>query len=116
MARNILVVVPDLFFSARIREVAQASGVSVREAAPAAAAAEAARLAPDLILVDLHGTPDPRSLIAALRAAAPECGVVGFHSHVDTAVRDAALEAGATRVLPRSAFTRRLPELLAGGA
>ena len=40
--------------------------------------------------------------------------VVGFYSHVETALRRSALEAGIDEALPRSAFTQRLPELLSG--
>lgn len=112
MKRTILVVVPDLFFAARIREVAGASGTSVREADAARAAEVAREIAPAVAIVDLHGAGDA---VPALRAALPELRIVGFHSHVDTAVRDAALAAGADQVLPRSAFTRRLAELLRDG-
>jgi DNA-binding NarL/FixJ family response regulator len=113
MPRDILAIVPDLFFAARIREVALATGATLREAAPAAAVDAVRARMPGLVIVDLHGTDDPAGLIRALREAAPDLAVVGFHSHVDTAIREAALGAGATEVLPRSAFTRRLAAMLA---
>jgi hypothetical protein len=37
---------------------------------------------------------------------------VGFVSHVDTAVIDAARQAGVTEVLARSAFTMQLADIL----
>jgi hypothetical protein len=40
--------------------------------------------------------------------------VIGFYSHVDRELREAALAAGLDQVLPRSAFTVRLPALLEG--
>ncbi len=114
MARTILAVVPDLFFATRIREVAAASGASVRESTSAEAGVLASETGAALAIVDLHGVADAAATVRALRAAAPGMRIVGFHSHVDTAVRDAALAAGADQVLPRSAFTRRLAEMLAG--
>ena len=55
------------------------------------------------------------ALIAALRASAPSASVVGFYSHVATALRDEALAAGADAALPRSQFVARLPALLERG-
>ena len=41
--------------------------------------------------------------------------IVGFASHVQTDVIEAARKAGVDDVLARSAFTQRLPEILARG-
>lgn len=114
MSRRVLLVVPDLFFVARIREAAAAIGVQAAELpAGPEAAAEAARSA-DLAIVDLASGPAAAERVRALREAAPALRIIGFHSHVDTSARDAALAAGADDVLPRSAFTRRLAEVLGG--
>jgi len=40
--------------------------------------------------------------------------VVGFFSHVQTELQRRAEEAGFDHVLTRSAFTKRLPEILSG--
>jgi CheY-like chemotaxis protein len=115
--RRILSVAPDLFFAARIVEVAKALGLELLQAGPAGAFEVAKREAPDLIVMDLHATGDPLAQVRALRGdpATRAIPVVGFYSHVDEATRLAALAAGVTQVMPRSQFTRRLPELLAGG-
>jgi CheY-like chemotaxis protein len=115
--RRILSVVPDLFFATRIAAVAEAVGATLTAAEPGAALAAAQADPPDLLVLDLHAPGDPFALVRALRADAVLRGVpvVGFYSHVDGAIRDAALAAGVDDVLPRSAFTRRLPELLHGG-
>jgi hypothetical protein len=42
--------------------------------------------------------------------------VVGFLSHVQKDLAVAARESGCDRVMARSAFTRDLPEILAGGS
>ena len=52
--------------------------------------------------------------IGAIRAAASKgIPVLAFGSHVDEAALEAAREAGASRVVPRSVFASRLPELIA---
>jgi CheY-like chemotaxis protein len=115
-ARRVLSVVPDLFFATRIATVAQSLGVELVAGEPATAAARAAETRPDLIVVDLHAAGDPVAAIRAIRAdpATRALRIVGFHSHVNEAIRDAALAAGADLVLPRSQFTVRLAALLAG--
>ena len=113
--RVVLTVVPDLFFATRIAAVAEATGTRVIAASRADAADRARRETPDLVVLDLHSTDDLAGLVQALRGATPrEIPIVGFYSHVDTAIRDAAVAAGVTHVMPRSLFTRRLPELLSG--
>jgi CheY-like chemotaxis protein len=114
--RRVVAVVPDLFFAARIAETARASGVTL-ETIDAARALERCREAPpDLVILDLHGAGDPLALARALKAdaAARSVRIVGFYSHVDAALRAAALAAGVDEALPRSAFTARLAQLLAG--
>jgi DNA-binding NarL/FixJ family response regulator len=111
-----MIVVPDLFFTARILSAASALGVAVDRADSAGLVAACRNRPPELVIVDLHGAGDPLGAIRALRAdpATTSMRVVGFHSHVDTALRAAALEAGADEVLARSAFTVRLADLLRG--
>ncbi|HEY2955603.1 MAG TPA: hypothetical protein VGK89_10195 [Candidatus Eisenbacteria bacterium] len=116
--RRAIVVVPDLFFSTRIGAAAKALGVEVDEV-DAARALDACRARPpDLVILDLHAPGDPLALARALGAdhATRAVPIVGFYSHVDEALRKAAVEAGVDHVLPRSAFTVRLPALLAGHA
>lgn len=114
--RRVLAVVPDLFFAAKIEAVARAAGADLAFAAPGAAVERCAAAPPDLLLLDLHAGPDVPALVRALKAhpATRSVPLLGFFSHVDVAVRDAALAAGIDRALPRSAFVARLPELLAG--
>lgn len=115
MTRHVLLVVPDLFFAARIREAAATLGVSVIEASADGAAATAGSLESALAIVDLAAGAPAAETVRALREAAPGLRILGFHSHVDVQAREAALAAGADEVLPRSAFTRRLGEVLGGG-
>lgn len=117
-SRRVVAVVPDLFFATRIAASAAALGVALDTPAPADAPAAIRRDPPALVIVDLHGSGGPLELVRTLRADPATRGVpiVGFYAHVDRALRDAALAAGVDRVLPRSAFTVRLPALLAGEA
>jgi CheY-like chemotaxis protein len=83
----------------------------------AEALAAVRRELPDLVIVDLTSAGDPLALVRALKTT-PETRpvpLVGFYPHVEGALREAALAAGADRVLPRSAFTARLAELLETG-
>ena len=114
--RRVVTVVPDLFFATRIAETAARLGVLLEPCAPEAALAAIRRDQPDLVIVDLHAAGDPLALVRALKSdpQAQSVPLAGFYAHVDRAVREAALAAGADHVLPRSAFTARLPHLLAG--
>lgn len=113
---RVLAVVPDLFFAEKIAATARAAGVELLSA-PAARAAEVAReYGVRAVLLDLHAPGDPFAVVRALAAdpATADVTVIGFHSHVDVALREAALAAGVHHVLPRSAFAARLPAILRG--
>jgi CheY-like chemotaxis protein len=114
--RRVVAVVPDLFFAARIAGVAERLGVALEMQAPAAALGAIRIAPPELVILDLHAPGDPLRLARDLRGdpATRSLPIVGFYSHVDRALREAALAAGLDQVLPRSAFTARLPALLAG--
>ncbi len=72
---------------------------------------------PQLIICDLHATRiDPIELAKQLKAderlrAIP---LLGFFSHVQTELQRQAEEAGFDQVIPRSAFTKHLPDILSG--
>lgn len=112
--RRVLAVIPDLFFATKVAATAKASGVEVVMVPPQGAAERIARAAPALVLLDLHAA-GAVELVAALKAAAPAVPVVGFFSHVETALRRDALAAGADAALPRSQFVVKLSALLARG-
>jgi CheY-like chemotaxis protein len=70
---------------------------------------------PALIIVDLHAQKvDPFNLAEQLKRdetlrAVP---LLGFFSHVETELQRRAQQAGFDRVMPRSAFSKNLPEIL----
>lgn len=104
--------VDDLFFRARIESTAAAAGVPLLVSRSLAELVR--RIDADggaAVLVDLGMASAPEA-IATLKGRTAPPAVVAWGSHVDQEAMDAARGAGADRVLPRSAFTRRLPELL----
>jgi CheY-like chemotaxis protein len=118
MPRLVIAVVDDLFFASKIRGTAEQLGVAVKFARTADALAEAARRdLPSLIICDLHSQKvDPNELAKLLKADEQlrSIPLVGFFSHVQTELQREAEQAGFDQVLPRSAFTKHLSEILGG--
>jgi chemosensory pili system protein ChpA (sensor histidine kinase/response regulator) len=112
----ILAVLDDLMFTSKIRATAGQLGVRVAFARSGAGALDAMRQSlPALVIFDLNNPrTDPLGTVAAMRAdpALASVPTVGFASHVQTDVIEAARRAGVSEVLARSAFTQRLPEIL----
>ncbi|MBK9118720.1 MAG: hypothetical protein IPM18_03835 [Phycisphaerales bacterium] len=111
----IVALVSDLFFESKLAATAAAVGktlCTVRDCA----AAEARLANADGLLVDLHAAGDPEALIRRARALRADLPIVAFLSHVEVELAAAARAAGAGQVLPRSTFTQRLPQILAGFA
>ncbi|MFN3652301.1 MAG: hypothetical protein ACK47B_22215 [Armatimonadota bacterium] len=78
-------------------------------------AARIAAEAPELVLVNLASTRYPGAdLIRDLRAepATAETPVIGYAGHVERDLLQAGRDAGATLVVPNSAISRALPEVL----
>jgi DNA-binding NarL/FixJ family response regulator len=111
---SVLAVVPDLYFATRIAATAKASDVKLELIPAARAAARLLESDVSLVVLDLHAD-DALTLIGELKRAAPAVPVVGFYSHVETALRRDALAAGADSALPRSQFVQKLAALLTHG-
>ncbi len=118
MSRTIIAVVDDLFFASKIRGTAQQLSLSVTFARTKDGLIEAAlQERPALIICDLHAQQiDPIELARDLKEnhLLREIPLVGFLSHVQVELQKAAQAAGFDQVLPRSAFTKNLPQILAG--
>src|SRR3989442_11141074 len=116
MNRYVIAVVEDLFLASKIRGTAEQLGVSVNFPRSLDAVMEVAlRDQPKLIICDLHSQKvDPIELAKQLKAddRLRSIPLLGFFSHVQTELQRQAEEAGFDRVMPRSAFTRTLPEIL----
>jgi CheY-like chemotaxis protein len=114
----ILAVLDDLMFTSKIKTTAAQLGVTVGFARSAdAALAEMRKTPPALVILDLNNPrTEPLSIVARMKqdpALAP-VPTVGYASHVQTDVIQAARQAGVDNVLARSAFTQQLPEILGG--
>lgn len=116
MKSYVLAAVDDMFFASKIRGCAEQLSVDLRFMRTAEAALESARgERPSLVIVDLHWQRgDPFALAESLKADEQlrDVPLVGFYSHVQTALQRRAEQAGYDRVMPRSAFTKQLPEIL----
>jgi hypothetical protein len=104
MAR-IALLCPDLLFGSKVEGALRAAGHEVVPVADPAAAGDA-----ELLVVDL--TADAQERIEAFRKAAERPPTLAFYSHVEQDVRQAADEAGFTRVVPRSRMAREGPALV----
>ena len=116
MERIVIAVVDDLFFASKIRGTAEQASVPVTFHRKIEALMEAARRdEPSLIICDLHSQKvDPIELAKNLKADEHlrQIPLLGFFSHVQTELQRQAEQAGFDRVIPRSVFTRTLPEIL----
>jgi hypothetical protein len=115
---KIFAFVDDLFFLAKIQEVGRKLNVKVdfvkSEKEVLVWAEENPDVKPSLIIVDLNSTSTkPLSIIAKLKAKFKKStSVLGFVSHVQGDLKLKAQEAGCDAVMPRSAFSQNLPNLL----
>jgi CheY-like chemotaxis protein len=118
MTRNIIAIVDDLFFASKIRGTAEELRVTASFVRSIDALLEAARRdQPSLIICDLHSQRvDPVGLAQQLKADEQlrSIPLLGFFSHVQIELQHQAEAAGFDRVMPRSAFSKNLGQLLSG--
>jgi PleD family two-component response regulator len=120
MSAMILAVLDDLMFSSKIKTTASQLGVGVAFARSAEAAlGEMRRSAPSLVILDLNNPrTDPLGIVSSMKQDPALAGIptVGYASHVQVDVINAARQAGVGEVMARSAFTQQLPDILRGQA
>ena len=116
MANNtVLAVVSDLFFSAKINEAAKRAGVTLEYVTAEKDVLEKARSNPALIIFDLNfDAVRPVELIGELKgdSALKHINLLGYLSHVQAELKMRAQQAGCDVVMPRSAFSMNLPQIL----
>lgn len=106
---DILALVDDLFFQAKMLETAKHLGVEMKSFTTAdALLAEIENQPPKLVVVDLNARQSPLEAISILRTRAQTIPVIAFLSHVQTELAARARDAGCTEVMPRSKFTKEL--------
>ena len=113
--QTVLAVVSDLFFSAKITEAAKRAGVTLEYVTTEKEVLEKAQSNPALIIFDLNfDAVHPLELIGKLKAnaALKHISLLGYLSHVQAELKMKAQEAGCDVVMPRSAFSLNLPQIL----
>lgn len=116
-ASRIFAFIEDLFFMAKIQETARKLNVKVEFVKSDKEMAEKMQLngeeKPSLIIFDLNNNnAKPLTLIPKLKSKLKKTSIIGFLSHVQGDLKQKAHEVGCDMVLPRSAFSQNLPQLL----
>ena len=109
--------IDDLFFRTKVQETARKLNVKVefvktdKDVLDGIAASEEQ---PSLIIFDLNNaSAKPLTIIPKLKSRLKKgTSLVGFVSHVQGDLKVKGLEAGCDAVMPRSAFSQNLPQLL----
>ncbi|MBV8632453.1 MAG: response regulator transcription factor [Silvibacterium sp.] len=108
--------IEDLFFLAKIQETSRKLGIKVAfvkaDKDVVRKLTESER--PSLIVFDLNNAvAKPLTLIPKLRAKLKKgTSIIGFLSHLQSDLKAKAIEAGCDIVMPRSAFSQNLPNLM----
>jgi PleD family two-component response regulator len=113
--KKILAVVSDLFFSVKITEAAKRSGLALEFVKDPKEVLEKAKAKPTLIIFDLNfDAGEPLQLIPKLKGSAETKGIslIGYLSHLQGELKQAAQEAGCDMVMARSAFSQNLSQIL----
>ncbi|HTV56350.1 MAG TPA: hypothetical protein VMI06_15715, partial [Terriglobia bacterium] len=116
---KVMAVVEDLFFLAKIREVANHIQVDLEAARPEKVAEKLAESAYRLVVLDLnHRSGRAIEALEAVKKnpSTQRIPVLGFLSHVQADLAAKARVSGCDVVMARSAFSQRLPETLAAYA
>ena len=117
-APRIFAFVEDLFFLAKIQETGRKMNVKVEFVKSEKDLAERLQSngeeKPSLIIFDLNNAnAKPLTLIPKLKSKLKKgTSIIGFLSHVQGDLKQKAHEVGCDMVLPRSAFSQNLPQLL----
>jgi CheY-like chemotaxis protein len=115
---RIFAFIDDLFFMAKIQETARKLNVKVEfvksEKDLLDHMKQNGEERPSLIIFDLNNAnAKPLTLIPKLKSKLKkETSIIGFLSHVQGDLKQKAHEVGCDMVLPRSAFSQNLPQLL----
>jgi CheY-like chemotaxis protein len=113
--KTIVGVVSDLMFMVKIQEAAKRAGLDVAFVKSREDALAQAKLRPTVMILDLNGTSvDALELIGALKgdSETSQVDLIGYVSHVQADVKQAAQQRGCDTVMARSAFSQNLAAIL----
>ena len=114
---RIVAVIDDLFFLAKVQETARKLNVKVdfvkNDKELLERATSNGHDQPSLIIVDLNNTgAKPLTTIPKLKAKLKGTSIIGFLSHIQGELKVKAQEAGFDAVMPRSALSQNLAQIL----
>jgi len=115
VTNQVLAVLEDLLFTVKINEAAKRAGLRVAFVKSQRDALDHAAGSPALIIVDLNFTSiQPVELIKKLKADPDlqKISLLGYVSHVQGELKQAAQQAGCDMVLARSAFSQNLQQIM----
>jgi CheY-like chemotaxis protein len=105
--KRVVAAIDDLFFMVKVKDAATAAGLGIEFAKSKDDAVERARRGCCLVVVDLNAPKfRPVELVEELKKTGTR--VLAFLSHVNIELRAKAEEAGADRVLARSALAQNV--------
>ena len=113
--KKIVALLTDLFFTVKINDAAKRAGVAIEFVKSERDALEKAAAQTVLVIIDLNcAGVDALEIVRRLKAGdrTKGVGVVGYLSHVQGELKKQAQESGCDMVLPRSAFSQNLPQIL----
>ncbi len=110
-----IAIVSDMIFATRIAGTAEKVGAKCEIVSNPGALQDALESdEPRTVLVDMSCDGiSPAQGIRTVKSRFPNARVVAFYSHVETELANQARAAGADDAWPRSAFVKRLPQVLA---
>lgn len=114
-SKKVVAVLTDLMFTVKIQEAAKRVGLEAVFVKSKEKALEQARGEPAVVIFDLNNSGlDALDVIGALKAedGTRNVPLLGFVSHVQADLKQAAQQKGCDTVLPRSAFSQNLPAIL----
>jgi PleD family two-component response regulator len=113
--KKIVAVLSDLIFIVKIQEAAKRAGVDVVFVKSLEGALAEAKDNPAAMILDLNTTAmDPLEVIARLKgdSETSKISLLGYVSHVQGDLKQAAQERGCDTVIARSALSTNLPSIL----
>ena len=119
-ATDVLALVDDLFFQAKLAETARKLGIMLKTVSTGAALVKELERTPAgvrgdlprLVVVDLNARQGALEAIEQLQRSGNLIPIIGFLSHVQTELAQRARAAGCKQVMPRSSFTMNLSDIL----
>jgi len=112
--KRVLAVVSDLFFSVKLTDAAKRAGMALEFVKEPENVLEKAQTRPQLIIMDLNfESANPLDLIGKLKGNAENKGIsiIGYLSHIQGELKQAAQEAGCDMVMARSAFSQNMSQI-----